>query len=97
VELSLAYLSTRLAKKDIVIGVGVKRRIEIDKIDTGVGKFFPVENPFQIVAEIEAVHLEETIRDSSTSLGMTSGCNVTLLADIEAVHRFTLRFYQILG
>ena len=52
VELRLAYLSARLAKEDVVIGVRVKRRIEIDKIDTRIGKFFPVRKPFQIIAEI---------------------------------------------
>jgi hypothetical protein len=34
VELRLAYLPAWLAKEDVVIGVGVKRRIEIDQIDT---------------------------------------------------------------
>jgi len=52
VELRLAYLPARLAKQDIVVGVGVKRRIEIDKIDTRIGKFFPIRKPFQIIAEI---------------------------------------------
>ena len=56
VELRLAYLSARLAKEDVVIGVRIKRRIEIDKVDTGVGKLFPIRKPFQIIAEIQAVH-----------------------------------------
>src|SRR5947209_7563686 len=56
VELRLAYLPARLAKEDVVIGVRVKWRIEIDKIDTRVGKFFPIRKPSQIVAEIQAVH-----------------------------------------
>src|SRR5213594_2437228 len=56
VELRLAYLAARLAKEDVVIGVGIKRRIEIDKIDTRVGKFIPIRKPFQIIAKIEAVH-----------------------------------------
>ena len=56
VELRLAHLPARLAKEDVVIGVRVKRRIEIDKIDTRVGKFIPIRKPFQIIAEIEAVH-----------------------------------------
>ena len=46
VELRLAYLSARLAKEDVVIGVGVKRRIEIKKIDTRVGKFLPIRELF---------------------------------------------------
>jgi len=56
VELRLTHLPARFAKEDVVIGVRVERRIEIDKIDARVGKFFPVGKPFQIVAEIEAVH-----------------------------------------
>src|SRR5439155_20188321 len=58
VELRLAYLPTRLAKQNVVIGIRVKRRIEIDKIDTRVGKFFPIREPFQVVAEIQPIHLE---------------------------------------
>ena len=36
VELRLAYLFARLAKEDVVVGVRIKRRIEINKIDTGI-------------------------------------------------------------
>jgi len=46
VELRLAYLPARLAKEDVVIGVRIKWRIEIDEIDAGVGKFFPIRKPF---------------------------------------------------
>ena len=56
VELRLAHLPARFAKENVVIGVRVERRIEIDEIDARIGKFFPVGKPFQIVAEIEAVH-----------------------------------------
>src|SRR6266404_1836746 len=56
VELRLADSPGWLAKEDVVISVRVKRRIEIDKIDACVGKLFPIGKPFQIVAEIEAVH-----------------------------------------
>ncbi len=52
VELRLAYLPARLAKEDVVIGVRVERRIEINQIDAGVRKFFLIRKPFQIVAEI---------------------------------------------
>ncbi len=55
-ELRLAYLPARLAKEDVVIGVRIKRRIEIDKIDTRVGKFTPIGKPFQIVAKIQPIH-----------------------------------------
>src|SRR2546430_7305306 len=56
VELRLTYLSGRFTKQNVVIGVGIKRRIEIDKIDARVGKFLPIRKPFQIVAKIEAVY-----------------------------------------
>ena len=67
VELRLAYLSAWLAKEDIVIGIRMKWRIEINEIDARVGKFFPIRKPFEIVAKIEAVHLEETVRDLTRS------------------------------
>ncbi len=35
---------------------GIKRRIEINKIDTRVGELTPVAQPLQIVAEVQAVH-----------------------------------------
>lgn len=56
VELHLADLPARLAEENIVIGVRVKRRIEINKIDTCIGKLFPIGKPFQIIAVIQAVH-----------------------------------------
>src|SRR5206468_11580161 len=67
VELCLAHLPARLAKEDVVIGVQVKRRIEINQIDTCVWKFFPIRKPFQVVAEIQTIHLEETARDLTRS------------------------------
>ncbi len=73
VELRLAYLPGRLAKEDVVIGVRIKRRIEIDQIDAGVRKFFPVGKPFQIVTEIEAVHRFTFLADFAVSVQST-GC-----------------------
>ena len=71
VELRLAYLPGRLAKEDVVIGVRVKRRIEINKIDARIGKLFPVGKPFQIVAEIEAVHRFTFLPDIGLSVQST--------------------------
>ena len=48
--------SDQLARVAELIGIGIKRRIEIDEIDTRVGKFFPIRKPFQIVAKIEPIH-----------------------------------------
>lgn len=72
VELRLAHLPARLAKEDVVIGVGVKGGIEINQIDTSVGKFLPIRKPFEIVRRNTADSFRETSRDCSTSLGMTS-------------------------
>jgi hypothetical protein len=40
VELCLAYFAAGLPKEDVVIGIRVKRRIEIDEIDAGPGNSF---------------------------------------------------------
>jgi len=42
VELRLAYFAAGLAKKDVVIGVGIKQRVEVNEIDTLVREFVPV-------------------------------------------------------
>ena len=52
VELRLAYLSTRFPEEDVVIGVRIEWGIEIDKIDAGVRKFFPIGKPTKVVTEI---------------------------------------------
>ena len=46
-----------LALRASLFGLGVKRRVEIDEIDAGIGKLFPVPQPTEVIAEIEAVHL----------------------------------------
>ena len=56
VELRLTQRAARFAEENVVIRVRVKRRIEINKIDTRIRKLAPVAQPLQIVAEIEAVH-----------------------------------------
>ena len=73
-ELCLALRTARLAKENVVIGVRVKRRIEINEIDTRIGKvraglaYFPIGKPFQIVAKVEAVHAIMFIVKSSGAL-----------------------------
>ena len=64
VKLRLAYLPARLAKKDVVIGVRIKRRIEINEIETRVGEFLAIGKPFQIVAEIQPIHLGKTAHNN---------------------------------
>ena len=71
VELGLAYFSTRFAKEDVVIGIGIERRVEIDQIDTRVGKLLPIRKPFEIVAEIEAVHCFTFLPDIGLSVQST--------------------------
>src|SRR6266480_6382905 len=56
VELRLAYLSARLAKEDVVIGVRVKRRIEIDQIDARIWKFAAIGQPLEIVTKVQTIH-----------------------------------------
>src|SRR5882724_291406 len=56
VELRLAYLPTLLAKEDVVIGVRVKRRIEIDEIDTRIWKFAAIGQPLEIVTKVQTIH-----------------------------------------
>ena len=67
-ELRLAYPPARLAKKNVVVRVRIKWRIEINKIDTRIRELAPVAQPLQIVAEIEAVHAIMFIVTSSGAL-----------------------------
>ena len=62
-----------------MIGGRVKLRVEINQIDTRVGKFLSIREPFQIVAEVQPIHSginsERFLhfgRNDKTSLGMTS-------------------------
>ena len=48
-------------EKNIVIPVRVKRRIEINEIDTGVGEIIPILQDFQVIAVVESVH-EKTVK-----------------------------------
>ena len=56
VELRLADLPAGLAKEDVVIGVRIKRRIEINEIDACVGKFFPIRKLLEVIAKIQPIH-----------------------------------------
>jgi len=56
VKLRLAHFAARLAKENIVIRVRVKRRIEINKIDTRIRELFRVPQPREFVAKIQTVH-----------------------------------------
>ena len=42
VELCLAYFAAGFAEQDVVIGVGIKRRVEVNEIDAVVWEFVPV-------------------------------------------------------
>ena len=55
-KLRLAYLPARFAKQNVVIGVRVKRRIEINKINVRIGKFFPIRKPAEVIAKIQPIH-----------------------------------------
>lgn len=56
VKLCLAYFTGCFAKKNVVVRVRVKRRIEINKIDTRIRKLFPVPQSSEVVAEIQTIH-----------------------------------------
>ena len=56
VELRLAGFAGRFAEQDVVIRVGIERRIEINQVNALVGKFLAVAQPAEIVAEEKAVH-----------------------------------------
>src|SRR6266581_2275102 len=56
VELRLAYFATGLPEEDVIIGVRIKRRIEIDEIDAGIGELFRVPQPAEVIAEIKSIH-----------------------------------------
>ena len=58
VELGLAGLAGGLAEEDVVIGVGVERRVEVFEVNAGVGEFPGVAQPAEVVAKEEAVHGE---------------------------------------
>jgi hypothetical protein len=42
-----------LALRVSLFGVGVKRRVEIDEIDAGIGEFFRIPQPAKVIAEVE--------------------------------------------
>jgi hypothetical protein len=52
VELCLAYFAAGLAEENVVICVGIKRRIQIDEIDAFVREFVAIPQPRQIISEI---------------------------------------------
>ena len=56
VKLRLTRLAGRLAEQDVVIRIGIERRVEINEVNARVGKNFHLPQPLQIVAEKKAVH-----------------------------------------
>ena len=70
VELRLACFPLGLAKEDVVIGVRVKWRIEIDKIDTRVGKFFRVPTASSRLSPKYNRFIQISSERFSTSLGI---------------------------
>ncbi len=62
VELRLAGRPRRFAEEDVVVGVGIEGRIEVNQIDAGVGKLFGVSEPLEVVPEIKAVHFPVVYR-----------------------------------
>ena len=55
-ELRPAYFAAGLAEEDVVIGIGIKRRIEVNEIDARIRELLGVPQPGQIISKIKAVH-----------------------------------------
>lgn len=62
-----AWLTSPLVsrKRNVVIGVRIKRWIETNKIDTGIREPFCVPQPSEVVAEVKAVHVVTFIARST--------------------------------
>ena len=56
VKLRLAYFAAGLAEENVVIGVRIERRIEIDEIDARVRELARVARPAEVIAEIKPIH-----------------------------------------
>ncbi len=56
VELRLAGFTGSLAEEDVVIGIGVERRVEVNEVNAGVRKKLRVAQPVEIVAKQQTVH-----------------------------------------
>ena len=61
VELRLAGLAGLFAEQDVVIRVGIERRVEINEVNAGVGKFLGVAQPTEIVAKEKPVDWAEDL------------------------------------
>ena len=55
-KLRLARLAGIFAEQHIVISIGIERRVEINEINTGIGKNLFIPQPFQIVTKKQFVH-----------------------------------------
>ena len=55
VELGLAGFARGLLEQDVVVGVGIERRVEINEVNARVGEDLRVPQPFQVVAEQQAI------------------------------------------
>ena len=53
-QLRLAYFAAGLAEKDVIIGVRIKWRVEVNEIDALIGEFFRIPQPGKVIAEIES-------------------------------------------
>ncbi len=56
-EPRLAHLTAGFAEEDVVVGVRIEWRIEINQIDAGLRELARVAEPVQIVAEVKTVHV----------------------------------------
>jgi len=68
IDLHLRRFAALLFEGGVVGRVRVKRRVEIDKIDTRILELFRVPQPSEIVAEIEPIHSLNFIASRSDGL-----------------------------
>lgn len=61
VELRLSRLAGSFAEQDVVIRIGIERRVEINQINARVGKKFRIPQPLEIVAKKKFIHDKLTL------------------------------------
>src|SRR2546428_2163305 len=86
VELRLTYLAARFPKQDIVVGVRVEWRIQINEINTRIRKFPAVRQPLQVVAKIEPIH-RVPLANSALIVHSRTQCARQTAAGAQAVKR----------
>ena len=59
VELRLAVRAAGFLEEDVVVGVGVERRVELFEVHAFVREDVPVAEPFEVIAKEQPIHAGE--------------------------------------